>query len=77
MQPRHHRPAHGLLDPDPDGVHPHVRLGVDEADDRKNQREYQGHGRDSNEGENDIDRGPGDHGCPASTEASHDETAQR
>ena len=77
MQPRHHRPAHGLLDPHPDGVHAHVRLGVDEADDRKNQRQHQGLGGDSNEGENEIDHGPCDHGRPASTEASHHEAAQR
>ena len=43
----------------------------------RTRREHQGLGGDGNEGENEIDRGPGNHGRPASTEASHDETAQR
>ena len=77
MQPRHHRPAHGLLDPHPDGVHADVRLGVDEPDDGKDQGEHQGLGSDSYEGENEIDHGPCDHGRPARAETFYHEAAQR
>ena len=77
VQPRHHRPANRLLDPNPYSVHADVGLSVDESDDGQDQGEHHRNRGDRDQREDEVDGGPGDHSSAASAKPPHNETTQR